>query len=238
MPFPANPMHIVDPHARSNPHPTWQNFSRYCWFRLRGFKEALVELQQHAQQPVTCDTIKQYRAAGIQAVPPALQALFVANSEWRELSAPQVDKADAGDPMRFDKACMTVAALDRCAAQLAPNWNALATVTICPATFILDGFDTARWQNIQALGPVGGQPFVEALKQHTTQRNIGFFTELAKGYAATQRTVSLTLDFLRQHGQANGLSVVELTDRYDDRQTRPKPYRRSKQPNNLETVVV
>ena len=211
MPFPQVPSHIIDPRPSSNPHASWANFSPYGWFKIRGFQEALVELQRQASQPVTCDTIKQYRAAAIRAVPNPLKQLFVVNSQWNEMATTQVDKANSSEGMRFDKACIAVAALDECAESLIPGCNVLDKVTICPATFLIEGFDLKLWEHIHHLG------LVDALKQHTLQIHDNFFKELAKGYSATKLTLDLTLEFLEKHGEGNGLSIIELDKRYDDR---------------------
>lgn len=236
MPFPADPRHLLDPHP--NPHPTWVSFAPFCWFHVRGFTEAFVELQQHAAGAgthITRDTIKQFRAVGIVAAPGPLR-LLQPNGLWADLSAPQVDNAHSANPkvpMRFDKACLAVSALDQCAARLAPGFNALGNITICPAIYVLEGFDTTKWQSIQSKG----SSFVNDLKDHTLQTNDKFFTELTKGYGATRLTLALTMEFLSKHKLDGGLKIAALSDRPKKDKSKPKIQRLIMRPNNVETIA-
>jgi hypothetical protein len=242
MPFPAAPLDFID---HINPHLAqgWASvFGEYAWFRLLGFAEAVADLQRHAQQAgksVSYDTIKQYRYAAIGTVPQALMAQLP-NGGWNVISAPKIDDCGKSFPLRFDKACLAAATLDCCAQAVVPGVNILARMRVAPAIYRLRGFDDTLWAQIRSMAPIGGVAFVDALKAHTNQRELNFFNQIAKGQAATYRTLASIVGFLNTHNLGGGLVIEQMTTRdYRDpgapRQRQTNWQR--KHPSYLETVV-
>ena len=234
MPFPNNALDFID---HRNPHlePGWEDvFGEYKWFRLRGFNEAITDLQRavSTRHRTTCDGISQFRLAASNHVPDSLKRILP-GARWNEFASPQIRDCQKGHALRFDKACLIAAAIDLYAQQLDSTSNYLRRVRVTPAIYELRGFNDALWSRIKAHSPIGNVEFVDALKGHTAQRLPNFFGELATGYAATYRTLSLTLDFLRTHNMAAGLSIAQLTSRDYPGKSRSM----EKRPNKLETVV-
>lgn len=228
MDLPASPFELVHP-AGCLPFSGWDyEFAPYRWFYIRGFAEAFRQVQiaavRNLQSTPSAQTLQQYRATGIRALPIGWRDVFPAG-EWSFLSGPQIHSAVTSEPMRFDKVCLTILTLQACAEQIEKTKTIWKQLEIAPAIFKIDGFDELFWQRLQHRDGI-----INELRQAADQPHKNFFAQLAKGAPCTYRPLEQMLIVLGKEGLGSGLSIQQLHARRELRRGE------AKSPNKLERV--
>jgi len=223
MPFPTPPYDIFYP-AR-NPHPeALAPFAAYCWFRVAGFAEAHSTLNTRGVQN---DMINQYRKDGVEHLPDELKSLNIAELDFTRISPKQIKRA-LTSPMRLDKACLALAVLDRCAQDHLPDVNILERTWICPAIYVVDGFDPV-WQRLKQ-----DDDCIARIKRDTLQPETHFFDNLARGFGVTYQTAESIVRFCEKEGVATSVQIREITNRhYDGKHYGGKPLKKTPNPSEI-----
>jgi hypothetical protein len=177
------------------------------------------------ENPVSTNQLFQARGAGIAAVPQKWFQEYDNLDHWKALAPSQMfGRAGQGRPLNYAKACLVVAVLHEYAARHAPGYDIFdfpfdpstspasrGRVSICPALWIVDGLNNARYNSILSAVRRNGleQRLNEATRQSSAATIEPVFAHLALRQArCTARLVHTFLDFVRG---IDGSLVAELS---------------------------
>lgn len=181
MPFPKSPVALLHP-ERKLPFENWAEvYAPYCFVHTAGLRDLCLEAGI-----TTAKTLKRYRAAAIEAQPKSWREAW-REGDWKQLSSPQIDRAFKRKPMSFDKAALSLVAVEQALQKepLAEGVNRDAAlkilydeITLAPAIYVVSGFDRSAYD---ALSPGD----LDHLKGQTLQIQNGALLDASNGQPVT-----------------------------------------------------
>jgi hypothetical protein len=175
----------------------------------------------------------EYSKKALEMLPPTWKEAWP-EGKWDQFSPQQItDRANAGKPLCFDKAVLSVLALHAYAMDVRPTCNVFEKVHVCPAIYVAHGFTKAVWEDIKRIGKSRyGLDFMVELKAATLQEDEQVFDRLAENVQCTRATVDALISFLHAKGLVEDLRCHRTQFRND----RNYP-RKGKTPNAYETCT-
>ena len=231
MPRPQNIWDLLDPsHSEPSslrfPFEGWgSEFGVFGWIYVAGYYEAIetiaMEKFSHLDNAAfdhVVHEIKTQTGAACALLPDAWKKeLTEPGADWTRCSPGQIDKAVVPEPMRFDKLCLAILALEVTAKKLSPGFDVYSLVRLRPAIYKLDNLshtDRALLANEAPHKGSGASRYGDLVKQFSwTDRNSrsrdgklfpkrakAFINLTLQGHATTLASAMILRDFLHEGG--------------------------------------
>jgi hypothetical protein len=209
------------------------NFGAYSWTYIAGYRELLnlwALAEKFTLQEAT-EFIKGLYLKAISEVPVAWQNPFEnrKGADWARCHPSQIELASKGGPLRFDRACQAIKALELMlkfsSNSVLKKLDLYEYISLRPAIYVLRGLSPAAktW-----LGTDGNNQ-ISLLKELCGRdddvmraKARSFLDEVSGGFAATGQNADLILCHMREHDRrlAQGVTVAQMSHRGDDERFR------------------
>jgi hypothetical protein len=175
-----------------------KTFGPYLWTYIGGFQE-LVDLFEtihgaDLDRESIADHLKGWRKPVIKSLPQGWKDCFQhPSASWHNLRLEQIDRAFAGEAMRFDRACQVIKTLELAFANtkepVLHNLDFYRFITLRPAVFVLKKLTSAAKAWLENGGDQRFDNLVGALCGDKTTRAAG--ARLFLSYAAAGKGMTL-----------------------------------------------
>jgi hypothetical protein len=205
---PLDILELVEPGAPLFPFFGWvEEFAQYPWFRVAGYQEMMLRAGI-TPRPKHISNLAEFAGEAKRRLPSTWQSVCPLDpDEWFDFSPKQINRISKNRPVRFDKACLAILALDLLHAHRDTGINIYNHVRIRPALFRLRGFDTTFFRAIRQTIDIVGMLY------HAYQNDIILADEISLGYTVTHLTASRILEYLQQHGAAGDIEIERIVFR-------------------------
>jgi hypothetical protein len=226
----------------------FRHFGPYHWTYLAGYRELLhlFALAEDFTPEEAAEFVKGLHLRAVRDVPNSWKAPFNKASAWDACHPGHVGIACQGGPLRFDRACQALKALEfalRYSTRLAAT-SVYDCVSLHPAMYVVRGLNDLAKGTLMKAGPHQDELITRLYGRKADEpmqaAAVKFLLEVMKGDAVTYRNAEVICSHLheREPKFAKGVTVGTLLNRGDDERNRKRKEKMKKECNPAERPFI